>query len=230
MIRQSSEKLPMTALHNKPVFASWSGGKDSCLALYRATRQGALPRFLFTMFAEDGTMSRSHGLPPSVIRAQAEALGLPLIAGKASWNDYEKVFLTHLADLKKRGIMDGVFGDIDLEPHRQWVKRVCAEHGIRPHLPLWQEARRTLLAAFLDAGFEAVIVVVKDERLDRSFLGRRLDPQTISDLEKAGVDACGEEGEFHTVVTNGPLFSIPLDLQYGEVNGNAGYSFLRVAL
>jgi diphthine-ammonia ligase len=220
----------MTALHNKPVFSSWSGGKDSCLALYRAIRQGALPRFLFTMFAEDGTTSRSHGLPPSVIRAQAEALGLPSVTGKATWNDYEKVFLNYLANFKKQGVVDGVFGDIDLEPHRQWVERVCAEHDVRPHLPLWQQSRGSLLGEFLEAGFEAMIVVVKDERLDRSFLGRRLDLQTIGDLEAAGVDACGEEGEFHTVVTNGPLFSIPLNLRHGDIISNAGYSFLRVEL
>lgn len=218
----------MTSLRNRPVFASWSGGKDSCLALYRASRQGALPRFLFTMLTEDGTTSRSHGLPPSVIRAQAEAMGLPSLTGKATWNDYEKVFLAQMADFRNRGVADGVFGDIDLEPHRQWVQRVCAEYDIRPHLPLWQEARRSLLDDFLEAGFEAVIVAIKDERLDRSFLGRSMDRQTISDLEEAGVDACGEEGEFHTVVTNGPLFSQPLDLRHGEISGNAGYSFLRV--
>lgn len=220
----------MMRLQNKKIFSSWSGGKDSCLALYRAARQGALPRFLFTMLTEDGSTSRSHGLSPSILKAQAEAMGIPLVTGKASWNDYEKVFLAHLADFKQQGVDDGVFGDIDLEPHRQWVERVCASHNLRAHLPLWQESRRALLGEFFEAGFEAVIVVVDDKRLDRSFLGRKLDPQTIDDLEEAGVDACGEEGEFHTVVTGGPLFKQRLDLRHMEIIGNEGYSFLRVTL
>jgi len=220
----------MTSLHERPVFSSWSGGKDSCLALYRAVRQGALPRLLFTMLAENGETSRSHGLAPSILEAQAAALGIPLATGRAGWDEYEKTFLGHLEDFKRQGVEDGIFGDIDLEPHRQWVERVCATHGIRPHLPLWQEARGSLLAEFIDAGFVATIVVVNDRRLDRSFLGRRLDPQTIDDLEAAGADACGEEGEFHTVVTDGPLFAERLDLHFGEIVGHEGYSFLRVAL
>jgi len=220
----------MTSLHNRPIFSSWSGGKDSCLALYRAVRQGALPHLLFTMLTEDGETSRSHGLSPSILEAQASAMDIPLVTGRTGWNDYENTFLAHLADFKKQGVEDGVFGDIDLEPHRQWVERVCAAHAIRPHLPLWQEARRSLLAEFIDAGFVAVIVVVNDQRLDRSFLGRRLDRQTIDDLEAAGADACGEEGEFHTVVTDGPLFAKPLDLHQGEIVGHEGYSFLRVGL
>ena len=140
------------------------------------------------------------------------------------------MFLGHLADLTKQGLADGVFGDIDLAPHREWVERVCAKHDIVPHLPLWQRERRELLGDFIGAGFVAVIVVVKDDRLDESFLGRQLDWQTISDLESAGVDACGEEGEYHTVVTGGPIFSNDLRVKYGGVDHHEGYSFLEVSL
>ena len=220
----------LQTLQGKGFFSSWSGGKDSCLALYKAIQQGGRPRRLLTMFGGDGARSKSHGLPPAVIAAQAEALSIPSLVGSASWGDYEKVFLAHLGDLKKQGLNDGVFGDIDLVPHRQWVEGVCAKHDIVPHLPLWQKGRRELLGDFIEAGFVAVIVVVKDDRLNESFLGRQLDWQTVSDLEKAGVDACGEEGEYHTVVTGGPIFSNDLPGKYGSVDHQEGYCFLDVSL
>lgn len=222
--------MPPELLNGRKFFCSWSGGKDSCLALYRARQRGGVPKRLLTMFTSDGSRSRSHGLPLAVLEAQAAALGLPLTTGRASWNDYEAVFLSRLAELRAEGLRDGIFGDIDLEPHRQWVKGVCGQHAITAHLPLWQEARRDLLAEFIGNGFAATIVAVNDERLPRSFLGRELNWSTVTELEAAGVDACGEEGEFHTVVTAGPLFAGPVRLGHGEIAAHAGYSFLTVFL
>lgn len=220
----------MAGLNERDFFSSWSGGKDSCLALYKAIQQGGRPRCLLTMFEGDGSRSKSHGLSPAVIKGQAEALAIPSLIGRAAWADYEKTFLGHLGDLKEQGLTDGVFGDIDLLPHRQWVEGVCAKHGIVPHLPLWQRARRDLLADFIEAGFKAVIVVVDDKRLPASFLGRQIDWPTIEELEAAGADACGEEGEYHTVVTGGPIFENDLVVKYGAVVHNQGYSFLEVSL
>lgn len=222
--------MTIVELNGREFFSSWSGGKDSCLALYRAMQRGGVPRRLFTMLSEDGLRSRSHGLPPSVIAAQAAALRIPALTGRAGWDDYEAVFLASLAELRAAGLTDGVFGDIDLEPHREWVERVCGQRQITAHLPLWQEPRRDLLAEFIGAGFMATIVAVCDARLPSYFLGRQMDWSLVAELEAAGVDACGEEGEFHTVVTGGPLFSAPLNLVHGEVVGHSGYSFLVVTL
>ncbi|GAB4345403.1 MAG: diphthine--ammonia ligase [Desulfobulbaceae bacterium] len=213
-------------LQGRPFFASWSGGKDSCLALYRAIGQGGGPRRLFTMFAEEGR-SRSHGLPRTIIEAQAAAMGIPVRIETASWDDYESVFLDVLAELRDEGIVDGVFGDIDLAAHREWVERVCGSRGVRPHLPLWQEERRDLLDDFIGAGFRAMIVVVDHRRLDESFLGRVLDRKTVMELEAAGVDACGEEGEYHSLVFDGPLFAAPLEISRGAIVRRDGYSFLE---
>lgn len=220
----------MHSLDGRPFFSSWSGGKDSCLALFKAIRQGGSPRCLFTMFAENGITSRSHGLSLDIIEAQAGAMAIPSTIACAGWNDYEKVFLAQLAAFREQGMADGVFGDIDLEPHRSWVERVCAEHAITPHLPLWQTERRDLLREFIAAGFRALIVVIDQKRLDEKFLGRQIDWQTVADLEAAGVDACGEEGEFHTVVIDGPLFSSPLQLRPGDIVRQEGYSFLEINL
>ncbi|MBU0675167.1 MAG: diphthine--ammonia ligase [Proteobacteria bacterium] len=222
--------LSDTSLRTARFFGSWSGGKDSCLALYKAQAAGAFPAALLTMMVEDGARSRSHGLPLAVLKAQAEALGLPLMTRAATWNTYEEVFLAALAELKAAGLDHGVFGDIDLPPHREWVERVCAVAGVTPHLPLWLQGRRELLAEFLAAGFFATIVVVNITRLSPKFLGRTMDAQTIDDLERAGVDACGEEGEFHTVVTDGPIFSSPVPVRFGDILTHDGYAFKAVEL
>lgn len=213
---------------NMPFFCSWSGGKDSCLALYRACRAGATPRRLLTMVAEDGLRSRSHGLAREVLEAQAARLGIPLLARPAAWSEYEPVFLRALQDLKREGIQAGVFGDIDFVPHLEWDTRICAAAGLRLCLPLWQCARLELLDQFLAAGFKAVIVAVKEDKLGRDFLGRTLDRLMISEFERRGIDPCGENGEYHTVVVDGPLFSAPLPLETGNTECHAGCCLLDV--
>ncbi|RJX18899.1 MAG: diphthine--ammonia ligase [Desulfobulbus sp.] len=220
----------MEALNNRPFFSSWSGGKDSCLALYRAIRQGGRPGCLFTMFAEDGRRSKSHGLSSAIIQAQARAMAIPFRIGRAGWDGYEQAFLGELEAMKREGIGDGVFGDIDLAVHREWVERVCASRAVAAHLPLWQCARRELLAEFIAAGFRALIVVVDRTRLGEEFLGRELDARTVADLEGAGVDACGEEGEYHSLVIDGPLFTAPLPVRAGAILRRERYSFLEIGL
>lgn len=196
---------------------SWSGGKDSALALQRAIESGATPVALLTMFDETTERTRSHGLSRSVIEAQADAIGLPLVTASATWAAYTDAFASELTRLAAQADMC-VFGDIDIPAHRQWCEQVCARAGLSAHHPLWQNPRRALLDEFLARGFSATIVVVRNEQLGRTFLGRALDEALIHDLEAQGVDTCGENGEYHTVVTNGPLFSVPLRLQAkGEV-------------
>jgi hypothetical protein len=118
-------------------FCSWSGGKDSCLALYRAMKAGATPHFLFTMLEESGERSRSHGLPLEILRAQALSLGIPLKTRCASWSEYEAVFIAALQEMAESGVRAGVFGDIDIDSHREWEKMVCHRAGMEAYLPLW---------------------------------------------------------------------------------------------
>jgi len=198
-----------------PFVCSWSGGKDSCLALYRALKAGARPAFLLTILQEDGTRSRSHGLEPGVLQAQALSLEIPLVTRNASWSDYEAVFSATLQELKAAGVKAGVFGDIDLEDHRLWEEKVCGAAGIEACLPLWKTPRQALLDEFLTCGFEALIVVVNGEKLAGAYLGRTLNRELLREFERLGIDPSGEEGEYHTVVTSGPIFSAPLRLEIG---------------
>lgn len=197
-------------------FSSWSGGKDSCLALYRMTRAGNTCASLFTMIDETGKHSRSHGLYPDALRAQAEAMELPILLTRASWADYEEQFNKNVESFKAQGILNGVFGDIDLEPHREWVERVCRESGLVAHQPLWQGVRRDLVCEFIAAGFKAIIVVVNEKQIPAKFLGHEIDENLIDELEAIGVDACGENGEFHTFVYDGPLFKYKVEFDRGD--------------
>ncbi len=215
--------------------SSWSGGKDSALALDRAVREGGHLAALFTMFTEGNERSRSHGLPREILTAQAAALGVPLVTRSATWAGYEEAFVDGARELQLAppagaGVSDLVFGDIDLEDHRAWCVRVAGRVDARAHHPLWQSGRRDLLDEVFARGWRAVIVVVRDSVLSRDFLGRTLDPACVTDLERAGSDACGENGEYHTVVVDGPLYRAPIELVRRDVHAFDGCSFLDVGV
>lgn len=187
-------------------FFSWSGGKDSMLALHRALAQGVRFEALLAMFDESGERSRSHAIPPALMQAQADALGLPLVMRRAGWADYEAVFTAQLREFSALGLTHGVFGDIDLQPHRDWEEKVCTAAGLEALLPLWHEERRALVDELLALGYRARVVCVDARFLDAGYCGREFDAAFLADLP-ASVDACGENGEFHTFVFDGPRFA-----------------------
>ena len=203
-------------MKNKKAFCSWSGGKDSCLALHRALRNGFDVQVLLTMFDEAADRSRSHAVPERLLRAQAAALGIELVTAKASWQNYERVFVEQSKNLRKRKITHGIFGDIDLQAHRDWEEKVCAAAKIEAVLPLWLENRRAIVDEFLAENFKAVVVCVNEDFLDASFCGRLFDEQFIADLP-AAVDVCGENGEFHTFVFDGGNFKNPVNYEIAEI-------------
>jgi uncharacterized protein (TIGR00290 family) len=212
------------------IACSWSGGKDSCLALWRAVCAGARLDCLLTMFTEDGQRSRSHGLSRAVLEAQAAAIGVPLLSRAASWDDYEAAMVDLLSEARSRGGSAVVFGDIDIPRHRAWEESVCQQAGLNAILPLWQQDRLAILDEWWTAGFEARIVVAREGVVERRYLGRVLDRPTAADLAATGVDACGENGEFHTLVTAGPLFQEPISVVLGEQILRSGCWFQDLAL
>jgi uncharacterized protein (TIGR00290 family) len=192
-------------------------------------RRGLDVCLLLNMLDENGARSRSHGLPPGVLDMQAEAMGLPLVHGKASWQGYESEFTRLLLDLKEQGITDGIFGDIDMDEHRIWVEQVCCRCGITPHLPLWGEDQSALVREFIESGFKAVIVVTDAAVTGNEWLGREIDMKLISDLARhRNITPCGEAGEFHTLVTDGPLFSRGLKLAASGKYLKDGHWFLDI--
>ncbi len=208
------------------VFASWSGGKECALATYRAISQGYEVLYLVNFISEDGERSRSHGIKAGVLASQAEAIGIPLIQVKTSWEEYEENFKKVVRELKHKGIEGGVFGDIDLKEHREWVERVCNELGIKAFLPLWGTKAEELIGEFLKLEFKAMVVAT---RLEESLLGKVLDETLVSQVTKLGSHPCGEGGEYHTFVTAGPIFKKTLKITQGAKEKRDNMWFLEIS-
>lgn len=218
----------LSALKGEDFFCSWSGGKDSSLALDQAILAGGNAKALFTMMAENNTTSRSHALPKSLLIKQGECLNMTNHFVSATWQDYEVAFITKLKELKADGIDYGVFGDIDIQSHNDWVQRVCGEAGIIAIQPLWQIERQILLDAFIDRQFKARVVVVNDNYLSADFIGKDITPETINAMQSQGIDASGEAGEYHTMVYDGPIFKAALAFKEVRKYSHDGFHFLQV--
>lgn len=197
-------------------FISWSGGKDSCLAGYLAIKDGLKVRYLANTVSDDGQRSRSHGLSAEVLKLQSQALGIRLIQQKTGKDSYEAEFKSMLRRLRREGITGGVFGDIDFEPHFEWVERVCRDTDITPHFPLRGLKQERIMKDFVTLGFEAVVVATQADLLEEEWLGRVVNFDFIKNLEELGktreITLCGEAGEYHTLVIDGPIFKQRLEI------------------
>ncbi len=149
-------------------FCSWSGGKDSCLALYRALKKGIKVEYLFTMFNEEGSRTRSHGLKPEIIKRYSELLDMKAIYGNASWGEYEKVFKEKMIELENKGLNMGIFGDIDLIEHKKWIHDTLKDTNIEVFHPLWGEKRKDIIEEFVDSGFKSIINTVNGDKLSKN--------------------------------------------------------------
>ncbi len=210
----------------------WSGGKDSCLACYKAIGQGHKVVSLFNFTAPEGEKSLSHNLPAELIRRQAEAVGIPLLQQKMSKENYSADFKKLVSAWKKKEKITAiVFGDIYLQEHKDWIDNICKELDIKPILPLWKIDSKQLLQEFITLGFKAVVVAARNGCLGKEWLDRRLDKNFVQDIEKMGdIDFCGEKGEFHTFVYDGPLFKKAVDFKIEEKIESSKYSFLELAI
>lgn len=216
-------------MHNALV--SWSGGKDSCFAAMKAKEDGFNLKLILNVLAEEGKISRSHGIPLPILQAQAGAAKLSLHTFSSSWKDYEEKFIASLKHISKgHGITHAIFGDIDLDEHKAWEEKVCGVAGLRALLPLWKEDRKSLVLQMLDTGMEALIVSC-NERMGSNYLGQTLNRKLVEDLEAMNIDPCGEEGEFHTLVLDCPLFyhSIKVAITGKQLQNEYWFSNLEIA-
>jgi uncharacterized protein (TIGR00290 family) len=200
------------------------------LALNLAIQDGARPGLLVTMLTEGGERSRSHGLRRELLEAQAASIGVPIAFAATTWDGYEEALTAELVAARQGGLRRGVFGDIDIEAHREWVERVATAAGTTAVHPLWQRDRAELMHDLLDLGFRAVVVAVRDGVLPTSLLGETIDAAMLEEFERAGVDLAGENGEFHTCVVDGPIFSHPIEVDRGEVVLRDGVWFIDLSV
>jgi len=206
-------------MKEKAVF-NWSGGKDSTLALYKILRENKYEVVsLLTTLNEKYNRISMHGVRSELLEQQAANLGLPLrkimLPEMADMETYAALMGKVTSEMKAMGISVFLFGDLFLEDIRTYREKQLSGSGIRPEFPIWLYNTRKAAHDFIRFGFKAVLTSVDASKLDESFAGRLYDERLLSDLPQ-GVDPCGENGEFHTFVYDGPLFSKPVNFTIGE--------------
>jgi len=194
---------------NIQTICSWSGGKDSCLALNKAINQGYQVKYLLNFTSSETKRCCFHGLDGSLLQLQSEAIGIPLIQKEMpdDMNGYEEQFKSILCKLKESdGIKGMIFGDIYLDEHKDWVERVCDDVGILAIEPLWNQPTESLINEFIDLGYKSVIISAKADLFGKESMGRIIDKDFVKELMQKEICLCGENGEFHTFVIDGPIF------------------------
>ena len=206
--------------------ASWSGGKDSCLACYEAMRQGYKVSHLVNFISKEFQRVSFHGTEAKLIQLQSRATVIPLLQRETTWDGYEQEFKEAVRSLIPSGVAGVVFGDIYLQEHKDWGERVCGELGIEAAEPLWGKNPEDILSSFIDAGFEAVLVSAQSKLIDADWIGHLVDKNFIAYLKDRNTDICGENGEYHTLVIDGPIFKRPIQLIENKTIGRDDYWFL----
>jgi len=187
---------------------SWSGGKDSCLACYKAMQMGYQINFLLNLISKKYHRCCFHGIQKELIDLQAHLIDIPLFQKEVSddMELYEQEFKEAVTYLKTKDTKGMVFGDIYLEEHKNWVERVCQELEIKPIEPLWQKTPESVIEEFTNSGFKAVVVSAQAELFSKDIIGRVVDRKFVEELKKRNICCCGENGEYHTFVIGGPIF------------------------
>ena len=205
----------------QPAIFNWSGGKDSALALYKVRQSGQYDvQTLLTTVSEPHQRISMHGVRVALLDRQAASIGLPchklFLPETPTMAAYEQLMTSTLQDLKKQGAATAIFGDIFLEDLRRYREAQLARLEIQAAFPLWGVPTSELIREFIGLGFKTITTCVNEKYLDQSFVGRVIDKEFLRDLP-AGVDPCGENGEFHTFVFDGPLFRQPIPFEKGEI-------------
>lgn len=213
---------------NEKFVMSFSGGKDSILALYRMIKLGYIPVALLTTIKKEEGKSWTHGLTKGLLLKVSESLSIPLITVECNVSEYETKFEEALHKAKELGATICAYGDIDIQEHMNWDIDRCTSVGIKAKFPLWKENREKLVYEFIDTGFTTVIKTVNLKYLDHKFLGKKLTEELVLKIKETDADICGENGEYHTFVIDGPIFKSPITFtEKGKVVDN-GYAHLII--
>src|ERR1700683_1890756 len=216
----------MSGARPPKAFVSWSSGKDSALPLYEARRL-ALAEVVGVLTTLNEAYQRvaMHGVREQVLDQQIAALSLPalkvMLPDPCSNEIYQQGMALACARIREQGVTHIVFGDLYLEDIRAYREKQLAQAGLTGIFPLWRRDTRALARTMIDSGVVAHLVCVDPRRLGREFAGRRFDQRLLGELP-ADVDPCGENGEFHTVVSSGPMFSAPICVAVGAVVERGG--------
>lgn len=205
----------------KQAIMNWSGGKDSMLSLYKVLKDEEYEvQCLFTSISHQLRRITMHGVRETLLDLQAQALGLPLqkleLPASNTMDLYNQLMAEQMTIFKSQGVTHSIFGDIHLEDLKKYREAQLQKVNLEAVFPIWKRPVSEVIHEFINLGFKAVVVCVNARYLDKSFVGRTLDADFIRDLP-SNVDVCGENGEFHTFVYDGPIFKQPVSFKMGEV-------------
>lgn len=201
----------------KNFIMSYSCGKDSTLALYRMIKWGHTPKALLITLNKENESSWFHDVSLNLVEEVSKALGIKLLVSYSKGDDYETSFKDALLEGKKLGATACVFGDIDIENHKKWCNDRCNETNMESIFPLWQENREELTYEFINSEFKALVKKVNLNNLSEDFLGKILTKELVKKIKETGSDPCGENGEYHTFVFDGPIFKTAVNFKKGEI-------------
>lgn len=209
---------------------SYSCGKDSTLALHRMIEQGHEPIALITMVNEEINRSFFHGADYKMLQAYSEALGIPLLLTSAKGENYHLAMEDSLRKALQMGAEAACFGDIDIEENRKWAEERCLHAGLEAVFPLWQRNREENVYELIELGYKCLIKSMNAALLPKSLLGKYIDFSVIEEMKACGIDICGENGEYHTLVVDGPVFHNPLPFKTGEQMDFGDFSIIDVTI
>lgn len=207
---------------------SYSCGKDSTLALHKMLEKGHKPVCLVIMVNEAAGRSYFHGADNAMLQRYAQALKLPLITCPSNGADYQESLETGLMKAKIMGANAACFGDIDLAQNRQWEEARCKAVGLLPCFPLWQRKREDIVYESIRLGYKCIVKSIHQARLPLRLLGTPIDETALAAMRAAGIDICGENGEYHTLAVDGPVFHHPLPYQIGGTSSSGDYAFIEI--
>jgi len=205
---------------NKSIALSWSGGKDCCMALDTLQSQGYEVVCLVTTVPKELGRTFGHGERTEMIKLQGEALRLPVHFIECTYENYTSQFVKAVQSLKKQFNVTGIaYGDLYLDEHRDWGEKVASASDVEALYPLWMKKEEALhsLDKFVQSGYKAIVIRVREDLLDDTWLGRIVDETFLQDVQKTTICPMGEAGEYHTYVYDGPLFSKRIQLEHGEL-------------
>lgn len=217
-------------LDEKNFICSYSGGKDSTLALYRAMNGGGKPQQLIMTYNIDAGRTWFHGIPEAIVARAEKSIGIPIKMMRTTGEEYGIRLEQEFRLQKENGTNICVFGDIDLDAHFDWCAERCRNAEIEGFFPLWKEARADLVYEFIDSGFTARITVLDTTKMSERFLGEKLTREIVDAIREEGADICGENGEYHTFVSDGPIYEKAVEHTLGKPFRQGNYAILPLEL
>lgn len=217
-----------TEVNGKKFVMSYSCGKDSTLALHKAIAAGGIPMALLVMFNPDSGRSFFHGANKEMLKRYSAALQIPLLCVPSSGAEYHLAMESALRKSKQLGAEFACFGDIDIEEHRLWGEERCKSAGLSAVYPLWHADRTENVREIINLGYKCVIKSIDNTKLPKSLLGKVIDERVLEEMSRCGIDVCGENGEYHTLTVDGPIFRSPVAYKTGNILDFGEHSLIEI--